>query len=196
MLTLYQLVVVYNYMKHNNYVKLLMAIAIIASLSTVPAIALAHEFSSDGSISVTMHVEPNDAPTVGTPETLEFFLADTAAKFNLADCACSYTISGNGKVTSPKDIIFENNLLCTATTMFDHDGQYAITLHGTTTRAGEFEPLTVSLPVTVVRAPNTDKASGSVLPTNWIVGGFEAIGIVLVGVVGGYLLDGYRRAKS
>ena len=59
--------------------------------------ALAHQLSTDGSYSVTMHINPYDDPKLNDPSTLLFEINDSSNKYQDANCDCDIAISLNGK---------------------------------------------------------------------------------------------------
>jgi hypothetical protein len=61
------------------------------------AVASAHVTQTDGSISVTMHIEPDDDPIANQPAKFFFEFQDTKSKFNTADCNCNVIIFQNDK---------------------------------------------------------------------------------------------------
>lgn len=72
-------------------------VIVIASLAAAPR-ALAHKISSDGSISILFHVDPNDnSPVAGKTSTLLFDVTDTDQKFAAANCLCAVTITRHGQ---------------------------------------------------------------------------------------------------
>lgn len=79
-----------------------MAVAVAAILAAAGVLcfartASAHEWESDGSITVLMHANPNDNPVAGEPAALLFSVNDPTGRFAAGDCRCSVTVSGGGR---------------------------------------------------------------------------------------------------
>lgn len=62
-----------------------------------PLTTYAHFIETDGSISVTLHVDPNDNPKPGKQANLYFLFSDTAKEFSLKDCNCFLTVTEQDK---------------------------------------------------------------------------------------------------
>lgn len=78
--------------------KFLLALGIIlAMLLRAPHAALAHFPATDGNVTAVLHVEPDDYPAAGQPETIYFIFSDQANHFKLSGCSCSLSISQQGE---------------------------------------------------------------------------------------------------
>ena len=100
-------------------------------------------------MTVTIHINPNDAPLPGKQSTLNFLFNDDSKKFHLADCLCTILIIEQGKHphknqltidSKSKPSIWGVSMLYT----FPAADVYKIVLNGTPKKRGEFEPFTVS----------------------------------------------------
>lgn len=59
--------------------------------------AAAHEYKTDGSVTVLLHSNPDDDPIAAEPASLFFQVSDTSERFDPALCDCSVTISNQGQ---------------------------------------------------------------------------------------------------
>lgn len=63
----------------------------------VPRIAYAHFYAIDKTITVILHVDPNDSPVPEENATLYFDIGDATKRFKLTNCDCILTITEGGK---------------------------------------------------------------------------------------------------
>jgi len=114
-----------------------------------PAITYAHFPATDGDMTVTLHVDPNDDPTPEKQAHLYFLFDDTTKKFKLANCNCSVSVAELGKQTytqklsSPKS----NKPSIWGASMpyiFPERNVYHIVLAGNPKKTNEFQPFTLS----------------------------------------------------
>jgi len=70
---------------------------LIAIIFFLPRTAYAHFTESDGSMAVTLHVDPNDDPIPGKKTNLYFLFKDTTKVFHITDCNCVVTVTEQGK---------------------------------------------------------------------------------------------------
>lgn len=63
----------------------------------VHQIAYAHFPATDKTITVILHVDPNDDPIPDQPATLYFDFGDTTNRFKLENCSCIVTVKEQGK---------------------------------------------------------------------------------------------------
>src|SRR5271156_4366379 len=75
----------------------ILALTILASFSPVPA--LAHFPATDGDMTVTLHVDPNDDPTPEKQAHLYFLFDDATNRFKLSTCTCTVSVTELGKQT-------------------------------------------------------------------------------------------------
>ena len=157
----------------------------VASLLISPAVASAHEVATDGTITVTMHIDPDDAPKAASPQTLLFYVADTTNAFKYSNCDCSVTITGGSDpaVASPPNVVNEGEATLPYT--FNTASTYKVTLAGTPKIEGDFTPFTVSYEVPVVANPALNKSAAKSRTLIIAIGG--GVAIVFVVLVGLYL---------
>jgi hypothetical protein len=70
-----------------------------------PSFVYAHFPATDGDMTVTMHVDPDDDPTPGQQANIYFLFDDVTKRFSLEKCNCMIKISQEGKQ------IFKGNLV-------------------------------------------------------------------------------------
>lgn len=118
-------------------------------------VALAHQVQVAETVGATLHIEPNDVPRAGNPSQVWFALTQAGGKtIPLGDCDCTLTLAdsqGNPLATPPLSPIsaegYEN--IPGAMVTFPTVGAYELTLAGQPQNEGDFEPFTLSFPVTV-----------------------------------------------
>lgn len=132
--------------------KTLLSIFVIVSFFLfMPQQTFAHFPATDGDMTVTLHVDPNDDPLPGQQAHLYFLFNDKSKKFRLANCTCtvsiSYTEQGKQPYTQQlienkdsKPSIWGANIPY----IFPERNVYHIVLTGKPTTANTFKPFTVS----------------------------------------------------
>jgi hypothetical protein len=112
-------------------------------------IAYAHFPATDGNMTVTLHVDPNDDPIPGKQAHLYFLFDDATNRFKLANCTCTVSITELGKQTyiqqlsvlkSSKPSIWGASLPY----IFPERNVYHIVLTGNPKKANEFQSFTLS----------------------------------------------------
>jgi len=72
--------------------------AILVGVAGFARPALAHEWQTDGSISVLLHTDPDDTPVAGQPATIFVNVTDAAGRFAVKDCTCYLNVIRDGRV--------------------------------------------------------------------------------------------------
>jgi hypothetical protein len=129
-------------------------IAIILTLGLgVFSFASAHVTQTDGSINVTMHIEPDDDPIAGQPAKFFFEFQDKKSKFKTADCNCNVVISQNDKQLVSLPLFKNTNSSDFVTPQFVYTfpgkAVYDIKLSGSSKTAGEFQGFALDFAVRV-----------------------------------------------
>lgn len=109
----------------------------------------AHFPATDGNMTVTLHVDPNDDPTPRKQAHLYFLFDDVTKKFQLANCTCTVSIAELGKQAYKQqltDTRSSNPSIWGASMpyIFPERNVYHIVLTGTPKKAHAFQPFTVS----------------------------------------------------
>jgi hypothetical protein len=73
-------------------IKRILRIVIICSAILATGPIYAHEISTDGPISATMHIEPADEPGAGEFSYLHFIFQDSERKLDVTKCDCSVSL--------------------------------------------------------------------------------------------------------
>jgi hypothetical protein len=109
----------------------------------------AHFPSTDGDMTVTLHVDPNDDPTAGKQAHLYFLFDDSTKKFALANCTCTVSITELDKQTNAYQLSALKNSKpsiwgASLPYVFTERNVYHIVLKGVPKKANAFQPFTVS----------------------------------------------------
>lgn len=138
--------------------KILLFTIFLTLAAVFPVLAFAHELDTVGTIGMTMHVDPNDAPLAQNLAVIVFLAKDAKTKFDFSACTCGVTISQNNKIISnhaivAKDIVTPNEAHVSAT--FPKAGAYQITFSGKPKSGDMFEAFHFNYPVTASEATST-----------------------------------------
>lgn len=134
-----------------------------------PVSVSAHETKTIGSLSVLLHMEPQDSPVVGEEAKLYFAFTDANEKFNLAQCECVFEIT-KGKNTLNRNTLMSADALfglnvALANFTFPNKGIYMVSLEGSA-RDGSFESFAISYGVRIERE-NTEESPVDPLVQSW-----------------------------
>lgn len=141
--------------------------------------AFAHEYAHDGSVTVVLHTDPDDAAVAKSLTTLHFEIQDRNNKFSLDKCNCTVSILQNSKN------IFESNLLkdnSASKSVFNSDikftfpekGNYLVELKGLPKNPNDFMPFEVKYNL------NIDKQNSADFTVKLFLSIFTFIGAVLI----------------
>lgn len=170
-----------------NFLRLALATTTIPLLVSFFAnSALAHVYSSDGPINVTLHIEPDDDPIIGSPATLFYTIADKESKFTTSLCNCTVSISESGKQIFHQTIATSSaetsmtapnsaQMQMTGPNTFDvsytfpRAAVYTILLTASPTAPGAFHAFTSSFDFRVTRQGSSPSASAALTnsPIDW-----------------------------
>jgi len=173
--------------------RLILALLVVVGVLFLKApVALAHFPAYDKSMTVVLHIDPDDQPLAGQPARLNFFYEDSQHKFNPQKCNCQVTISEQGKrifkaqvpLSSPSPTGFG---LIPYT--FKQPDVYKIGLSGSPTAGGDFAPFNVSWNF---RVP-TDLSGYSDSNKYYIVI-FVALALAVVGTIGYFIYKDLKEA--
>lgn len=132
--------------------------------------ASAHFYLTDGSITVLLHMDPDDDPIVGQPATIHFQITDKTNKFTPANCDCSVIVSeyngpqilSSSLSAPPPPSIYEFGQKI----IFPIKDIYLVTMTGQPKKAGEFSKFKV---VYDFRIDRESGAPAAPLVTNAVV---------------------------
>jgi hypothetical protein len=141
-----------------------MFVVIIAGfIFCTPISGLAHFLKVDGSIGITLHINPDDDPIVGQDAVFFLDTKDTNNKFSMPDCDCS------AKITKGSDLLFQTQLVAdqtnptsntpTFTYVFPSKGVYTLEVDGSS-YSNNFQTFKISWDIRVQReaAATTDSS--------------------------------------
>lgn len=120
-------------------------------LLVFPQHAFAHFPVTDGNITITLHVDPNDDPIPGQPAHLYFLFNfnNPTKKFSIRDCNCIVTVSEEGKQILQQKLLDKNNphLSVWGANMpivFPERDVYVISIKGDPVTLGNFKSFNLS----------------------------------------------------
>lgn len=160
------------------------------SVWLTPAKTSAHIIESDGAMSVTLHIQPQDYPVINVPQTLEFIYGQPNGKFDARTCTCTMTLLRNDKQIFQKVVPPVNNYFGKLTYTFHQTGVYTILLSGVPKSYDNFSPFNLNFNIRVAKSVPAEAAAYSQSP----VPGSDLIKNVLLSVgaaslvVSGYVL--------
>lgn len=160
----------------------MLAIFLAAGLVWVSA-AKAHFIKGDGSVSVLLHVAPDDNPVVGQPSTLYLRFSDAERTFSGEQCDCTVLILKGGQKIFWQKLFLDDTKGSTATTfsfIFPEQDIYEIQIEGKPETEGIFPPFTSTYTLDVGR-PSLPAFAGFVSRHLWHEGKFPPHALHVVG---------------
>lgn len=115
----------------------------------------AHTLKVDGTIGVTMHIDPDDTPIANQNAHIMIGVQDRSGAFTgFNACQCSVAIKQADSVlaTVPLTAASTTDM---ANFTFTSAGAYTLTVSGTPTQGAQFNPFTVDFTYTIGRARNS-----------------------------------------
>jgi len=164
------------------------------ALALVAGPAQAHVVLTDGTIGVTMHIDPDDAPVAGTPSRFNFWFKDTTGHLDPTRCKGSFTISSGDWLVTTQPLFAQVNsgLVSFHEFTFEKPGVYTVRVSGFPIGTVSFQPFLLEFKVRVAAGSQAYPVSG---PQNWVV---EHAPHLLTGLLGGALILwlGFRRPRA
>lgn len=138
---------------------------LLISLSFFIPTVKAHELKRYGSISVLIHINPDDDPVAGQPSELLFLTSDKDKKFNAEHCNCQASVSYNNEILFSSPLIKANSsyrgIFAPAIPYtFPHKGIFTVTLTGEPKTPNDFQPFAISYDIRVEKDASTPKDAG------------------------------------
>ncbi len=156
------------------------ALAVLVLLLSV-APAWAHVVATDGSIGVTMHVDPDDQPVAKTPTRFYLWFKDTTGHLKPQDCRGTFSVSDAGDYVVATQPLFArtgSGLTDVHDITFDKPGVYTVHINGAPTGTTTFQPFLITFQVRVAGgAP-----SGFPVWPFYVGGGLLALGLLWWGL--------------
>ena len=103
-----------------------------ALLLFFPGSIFAHTLKIDGTIGVSLHIDPDDAPTAGQESKFFLDITDKAGRFNPSNpgnCACVLHIEYDGELLKTFPVVSGGSFTQIRYT-FPHTGTYKVTIEG------------------------------------------------------------------
>jgi hypothetical protein len=183
-------------MKMFKYKLIVAGLLLIVSMVVSPGIVQAHEEVTDGTMTVTMHIDPNDAPMAGVPQTLNFYFTDTPSKFGLKNCACTLEISSPQSQTLSNQLHFVGDNHGAWPVTFERAQTYSAKVSGSPKKAGTFAPFKATYEIQVARNPALKSNFDPTGTTGRILYTSLGIGMLLVLIVTGYIVRDSRKSGT
>jgi len=79
-----------------KYFLAILSFVLVSTFLFHPQSVYAHFPATDGNMTVTLHVDPDDDPVPGQDATINFLFDDSTNLFHIADCECLVTIAEQG----------------------------------------------------------------------------------------------------
>lgn len=158
---------------------------IIAACGFTGTPATAHELKTDGTISVLLHINPDDDPAANQPSELLFLITDASQKFNPDNCNCQATVLDNDQA------IFSSSLFTSKSSYgsifapaipytFLHKGIYTVQLTGTPKNPNEFQSFSFSYIIRIERDEPLNSKSPALNIVYILIAGCVLAGIVYI----------------
>lgn len=131
--------------------------------------AEAHFLAVDGSIGVTLHIDPNDAPIAGQASAFYLDIADLAGRFALDQCDCRVTVFEGGRQLFSQTVGGRSSSQADFTFTFPQPDVYRVELKGMPDSAGRFQKFNIGWDIRVDQSiASATKGSGE---AGQIIGG-------------------------
>jgi hypothetical protein len=174
----------------------LRALFFVAASLGMCAPAWGHVVMTDGTIGVTMHVDPDDAPISGKPSRFYFWFKDTTGHLDPAQCQGAFTVALGDTMVSNQALFAQVSLglISVHDVTFPHSGVYTVRVNGSPRGRMSFQPFLIEFSVRVT-AGGTENQSGGSRPSSWFTDHSFLLGLgVLLGAL--ILWWGFRPARS
>lgn len=142
--------------------KTLITTCLLLSILLVIPNAAAHELKTDGSLSVLIHINPDDDPIAGQPSELLFLTSDKEKKFNTENCNCKASVAYNDAVLFSSPLIkagssYRGIFAPAIPYTFPHKGIFTVTLTGVPKTPGTFQEFSISYDIRIEKDATTPK---------------------------------------
>lgn len=183
----------------SKFGKLVLFAAVVLGLGLVN-VAWAHETKTIGSLSILLHMEPQDSPVVKEPAHLFFAFTDAKDEFNLKSCACRISILYKDQV------IFEKNLesadqaygsnVATLDVVFPQKGVYQLAVSGESPE-GKWDQFSLTYDVRIERESLQELPVNPVAKEGVLKSSYGMYAVYALGIVGffGIIYIGLRKTK-
>ena len=147
-------------------IMVLVALLAVVIVIRVPKVS-AHELRTDANIGAVLHIEPDDDPVVGTPQSFDLFFQDLTNRFTLPDCVCKIELFQNGQVAYSASPHITGRTTSMNPYTFTKAGIYSFIVTGTPKQPGNFQPFKLTYPI---RTESTTSTTTQPLSTSLVAG--------------------------
>jgi hypothetical protein len=142
-----------------------------------------HVVLTDGTIGVTMHIDPDDAPVAGKPSRFYLWFKDTSGHLDPARCRGTFTVTQGDVLVSNQPLFAQaaSGLISVHEVTFGHAGVYTVRVNGASLGVVSFQPFLLTFSVRVSPGEPTFAQAGF----SWVAGHAWALGL---GVLSGGLI--------
>lgn len=138
---------------------------LLLSLWLAPAKTSAHIVESDGDMTVTLHINPQDYPVINVPQTLEFIYGTPGGKFDARTCTCTMTLLQDNKQLLKKEVPSVNNYFGKLTYTFKKTGVYKVLLSGVPKSSANFSRFNLTFNIRVAKSVPGEASAYSKIPS-------------------------------
>jgi hypothetical protein len=133
-----------------------------------PVVTYAHFPATDGNMTVTLHVDPDDDPVPTKQANLYFLFDDKTKKFTLANCNCVVTVTEQGKQIYQKSLAAYTSKTPSiwgahAPFIFPNRDVYQISLKGEPKTKNAFQPFSLTWNFRVDQYPPVSPINNSII---------------------------------
>jgi len=110
-----------------------------------------HVVLTDGTIGVTMHIDPDDAPVTGTPSRFLFWFKDTTGRLDPARCQGTFSVALKDAMVTSQALfdLKDSGLVSVHEVTFPEPEVYTVRVSGSPTANGTSQPFRLQLSVRV-----------------------------------------------
>lgn len=157
----------------------------VLGMFSVPA--WGHVVLTDGTIGVTMHIDPDDAPITGKPSRFNFWFKDTTDHLDPALCKGTFSVALNDWMVTSQPLFArqDSGLVSVHEVTFAKPGVYTVRVNGYPMGKASFQPFLLQFAVRV-EAGDPASADGTSGPKSWLIdhalvltGGVLVAGLIL-----------------
>lgn len=146
----------------------------------VPAV-WAHTVVTDGTIGMTMHIDPDDAPVAGVPSRFDLWFRDLSGRLDAGQCDGSFSVSRAGSLVGEPQVLFPPGTKTAAvghSLTFPAPGVYTVTIEGTPRGTARFSPFRLVFDVRV-SGDGSAPAVGPADPLPYVASALLAVALLL-----------------
>ncbi len=141
--------------------KILILLLLPIAYASLPlSLARAHELKSESSISVLIHINPDDDPVAGQPSEILFLINDKDKHFQAENCNCTASVIENGETLFSSPVFkgktsYKGIFAPAIPYTFPHKGVYTVILTGKPKNQGDFQSFSISYDIRIEKDAST-----------------------------------------